>query len=675
MTGPGRPRASRWLALFLAGSALVAAVLGLPVASLAPVDRVAAAPAQTDEPPQASLRLVERAPWVGPEGTVRFVVAADGDVEGASVRIRLHAPLDDTEELARAASEDVGPRVFRSPPLALELLAPGPDGTRIVGLSTSPTSGDDFTARLTRPGVYPLVISLIGPDGEVLDELRTPVVRLGDEDDPLSAPSISVLVDVDAPPTLQPDGTRALPAGSLERLAPVSELLGAHPRLDLTVAAVPDTLDALVAEPDPAAAVLLDRLRGRDVLALPYLPLPLEALRDTDLIGLMPPLIDRGVTTLRDQLDTIPRRGVWDPATDLDADDAELLAEFGYDRILVPGADDEPAAGDDRPLVPAGPRPVADRSPLNGLVVDTELSADLAAPLSGGADAVHVLLAELVLRDDGRSSDVLVRPRGLAEGSALAALVDLLDREDAPVPVGGVGALTRFPELDAEPVTWTGPPGPDLTTIAPRILAVGPRLDTFSAIIDQRSSRADDLRLQIATAVAATGTDETRTEAIGAVEESLRDVFSAIRLTGQTDLNLTSRRGTLPIIVENDNPFTVDVLVRIRSDRLAFPAGEAFPLTVSGDGERIDVPVESLATGSVPVFVEVWTGDDRELLDSRQLNVRSTAISGVGLTLSLGALLVLVTWWFRNWRRSRRARAARGSPPDGTSPPRSRPMG
>ena len=158
----------------------------------------------------------------------------------------------------------------------------------------------------------------------------------------------------------------------------------------------------------------------------------------------------------------------------------------------------------------------------------------------------------------------------------------------------------------------------------------------------------------------ATGTTATgRTEAMDAAEAAVRAALDGVRLTGRTDLNLTSRRGTLPVTVENANPFPVDVLVRVRSDRLRFPDGGAITLQVEpSDVRRIDVPVEARATGSVPVFVELWTPDDRTQLDVLRLNVRSTAFSGVGLVLSFGAVLVLLTWWVRHIRATRRDRDA-----------------
>jgi hypothetical protein len=40
------------------------------------------------------------------------------------------------------------------------------------------------------------------------------------------------------------------------------------------------------------------------------------------------------------------------------------------------------------------------------------------------------------------------------------------------------------------------------------------------------------------------------------------------------------------------------------------------------------------------------------------VTVRSTAVSGIGYVLTIGAAGFLVAWWFRHWRRTRRERQA-----------------
>lgn len=545
-------------------------------------------------------------------------------------------------------------------------------------MRTSAEPVDGQTVQLVEPGVHPVVISLLAADGAVLDEIRTPLVRLGDEDADWDAPDLAVLLDVAAPPTLQPDGTRAIAPGELRHLARVGEVLAAHPDLGLSVAALPDTVDALGTLPDPAAATLLDRLEGQDLVAMPYLPLPVAELIDDGLGGLVAPLVERGGALLADRLDATPARGLWVGSADVGAEGGRLLAELGFDSVIVEPPEPERPDDEGPPLVPAGPRPAAGTGPLPGAVTDADLSALLARAAGDRADVAHLVLAELLLRAGetdgaGPPSAVLARPGDLTAQTVLDALLALLDAPDAPVRVGGLDLLDEVPDDDAEPIVPAPSPGPDLDQVAPRVLATAGQIDTFQSLIGIQSSRADDLRLQVATAIATTTPPDRRAAAMDVVEEVLGTAFGSVRLSGQTDLNLTSRRGTLPVTIENANPFPVDLVVRTRSDRLAFPDGGELPVTVeASDVLRIDVTVEALATGSVPVFVELVTPDGAVRLDERRLNVRSTAFSGVGLVLSFGALAVLVVWWVRNWRRTRHERALARDAGSGTTP---EPMG
>lgn len=647
--------------------ALVALVAALLLA-VAPV-----APAQTPSP-DASIDLVDRPPWVAPEDEAVFLVSTSGDLTGVTVQVEVFSALDSVEELAASATEDVGVRLSLSS-IGVGFLAPGPDGSQVVGLRVSAEAVDGATVQIVEPGVHPVVISLLGPDGEVLDAIRTPLVRLGDETAVWDAPDLAVLLDVAAPPSLQPDGTREIDADELVELARVGALLEAHPDLDLSVAALPDTVDALGTMPDPAAATLVERLAEHDPLSVPYLPLPVPSLVDQGLAGLIAPLVERGDALLADRLAVDPARGAWVSTPPEGTEGARLLADLGFDAVVIEGTPIEDDADSDEdedpaPLVDAGPRPIQGAGDLPGLVVDQKLSDELAAAAGDEVDAAHVALARLLLRpvedrgdDEDDAPTVLVRPDDLAPDPVLAGLLDLLDDPAAPVRAGGIDLLDTEVDADADPVEPVDASVPDLSEIAPRVLATAGQLDSYQGLIGPASSRADDLRLQVATAVATTTPPARRDAAMDTVEEALGTAFGSVRLGGERNLNLTSRRGTLPVTVENANPFPVDVVIRTTSDRLRFPDGRDLPVTVeAGDATRVDVPVEALATGSVPVSVELWTPDDSIRLDGRTLNVRSTAISGVGLLLSLGALLVLVVWWVRSWRRKRREAAPASGP-------------
>lgn len=651
----------------MTGRRVLVAVVALLLLAVTP-----AAPAQTP-PPDASIDLVDRPPWVAPEDEAVFLVATSGDLTGVTVQVEVFSALDSVEELAASATEDVGVRLSLSS-IGVGFLAPGPDGSQVVGLRVSADAVDGATVQIVEPGVHPVVISLLGPDGEVLDAIRTPLVRLGDETADWDAPELAVLLDIAAPPSLQPDGTREIAADELAELARVGALLEAHPDLDLSVAALPDTVDALGTMPDPAAATLVERLAEHDLLSVPYLPLPVPSLVEAGLAGLIAPLVERGDALLADRLAVDAARGAWVGTRPESTEGARLLADLGFDAVVIEGTpveDDEDDEDEDpATLIDAGPRPVKGAGDLPGLVVDPTLSDELAAAAGDEVDAAHVALARLLLRpvedrgdDEDDAPTVLVRPDDLAPDPVLAGLLELLDDPTAPMRAGGLDLLDTEVDADADPVEPVDASVPDLSEITPRVLAIAGQLDSYQGLIGPASSRADDLRLQVATAVATTTPPARRDAAMDTVEQALGTAFGSVRLGGERNLNLTSRRGTLPVTVENANPFPVNVVIRTTSDRLRFPDGRDLPVSVeAGDATRFDVPVEALATGSVPVSVELWTPDDRIRLDGRTLNVRSTAISGVGLLLSLGALLVLVVWWVRSWRRKRRDPAPASGP-------------
>ena len=240
------------------------------------------------------------------------------------------------------------------------------------------------------------------------------------------------------------------------------------------------------------------------------------------------------------------------------------------------------------------------------------------------------------------------------DDALIRTLVPLLADADTPVSIAALPSERS--ESDAEvaaPVTLPTGSADDLTPVADRYRELDARVATYDTFVGPGSGQIGALRARQLTSLADGLEDDERTALLDGIDEVVATAFGSIALTGQTDLNLTSRTGSLPIAVQNVGAEPVRVMVRIRSDRLRLPDGEEFEIVAGPDVTRIDIPVEALATGSVPTFVEVRTPDGVIVLDERQLNVRSTAVSGVGLALSLGALAVLAVWWVRTWRRSR----------------------
>lgn len=94
--------------------------------------------------------------------------------------------------------------------------------------------------------------------------------------------------------------------------------------------------------------------------------------------------------------------------------------------------------------------------------------------------------------------------------------------------------------------------------------------------------------------------------------------------------------------------------MRVRSPRLSFPDGTRQSLDLRPGVNRIDINVGVRTSGEFPLTVELATPDDQRVITKSEIRVRSTIFSGVGVILSIGALLTLLLWWVQTHRRSRR---------------------
>ena len=142
------------------------------------------------------------------------------------------------------------------------------------------------------------------------------------------------------------------------------------------------------------------------------------------------------------------------------------------------------------------------------------------------------------------------------------------------------------------------------------------------------------------------------------VGAQIASVTSEIVAPLQQFVTLTSQSGKIPLNLENRSQIPVRVHVVLDSDKLEFPDGNVIDTVLpSAATTRLDVEVTTRASGAFPLSVSVRSPDDILDITSTQFTVRSTAISGVGLVLSIGAGAFLLIWWARHFRKTRRARA------------------
>lgn len=128
-------------------------------------------------------------------------------------------------------------------------------------------------------------------------------------------------------------------------------------------------------------------------------------------------------------------------------------------------------------------------------------------------------------------------------------------------------------------------------------------------------------------------------------------------------VTLTSSSGQVPLNLENRLDVTAVVRVRMSSLKLDFPEGEVVTDIVLDPARTrtIELPVETRASGAFPLDVTISSADGALPVATTEYTVRSTAVSGIGLALSIGAGLFLLVWWARHFRTARRARQLVGA--------------
>jgi hypothetical protein len=154
--------------------------------------------------------------------------------------------------------------------------------------------------------------------------------------------------------------------------------------------------------------------------------------------------------------------------------------------------------------------------------------------------------------------------------------------------------------------------------------------------------------------------DPTRQTYLDGADARIDDQLGQITTEAQTIVTLTSRNGAIPLTINNGLDYPVQVRVTLDSDKLEFPEGSVIdPVQLPPRvPTRVDVPVRARASGAFKLEATITSpgGSTATALriTSGQFNVRSTAVSGVGLVLTVAAGLFLLLWWGRHFRKTRR---------------------
>lgn len=625
-------------------------------------------PVAAQDVPGVTVELTDQTAVVAPGGTFAVGLRLDGVPGDGSVEVVIHQRVRSRSELAQSMEgEGLRSEAYRTA-IPLTSLGTDADGTRRLALPLAVTSGP----LLRTEGVYPVEVVAQDAAGTPLTSLITHLIVPPEEGDDAPPLGVAVVADIGAPPALQPDGTAVVDRGAVQDMTELVAGLSGAPDVPATLAIRPETLDALAGSGEPGDAELVASLRattaGRDVLALPYVPVSPDALASADLLDELGHQHDRGRAVLTDVLAVDPVDTVAIAPADLGAEGLGVLAFTGVEGLVVSDGQVAPLGAGlvsfslAQPFLLAGPEERT-AGAVQALATDPILLERLDADGSPGL-AVSRLLAELALLRLEKPSVARSVVLPVGGGTSAALLQGLLEGLDVGLPFAPVGLDAAFdlatPLLDGGgnqldrsllPTEETPIPAAE----AQSIRAARAHLDTFAGLLGSAQDRIAPLGRHLLLASADGLSADDRRAQVATVETAIDAVTDQVSSPASFTLTLTAREGTIPLTIRNGSGLPLHVTVHLRSDKLEFPEGDTIDLVLTEESQRIPISVETRSTGAFPLEIDITSPDGQRRLSVSRYTVRSTAVSGAGLVLSVGAGVFLVVWWARHWRRTRRS--------------------
>jgi hypothetical protein len=629
---------------------LVAALLTLGIA-LGPAPTAGARAAQASGP---TLTLVDQTTWLQDGDPFSATVRVTDAPAGSSIAVVAHGVLQSRGEFQESLAGELGSVAYEGDPAPVRVPPTGGNVEVVI-----PAEAD------LGQGVRPVAIQLRDADGEVLASLVTylTMVRRTEGLTPLS---VAVVLDIASPPALQPDGSVVMSTEALDRIEERVTALEQVPDVPWTVAPRPETVDSL-AGLDERGLNLLDRLdrvtNDLPVLARPFTDIDIAALMDADLVSELNNQAEAGANVVRTRLHSEPAPEIWLVPGTIGEPAATLLNQVGVGHAIVDREAVAQAPGMTDTRVPEQPVRLGESGPV-AMVNDGTLAARLTGQ-EGVLDAQRFVaeLAAAWLEQPAVPRGVVVRVPADADldPDVLArALTDLADPKAAEA-IDPVTASDIFgvPPIDADSPPVATPAGHAPTAdLAPLSTRLQQARGSIAGIAGVRSD-ADLARSLEHSLLLATGIDtpdDQRNLYIRRVTTELSKIEGLVDAPDEFRITLTSRSGSVPLNLTNSSDGEIPVRIELQSDQLDFPDGDVMLETLEPGATRIDIPVRVLASGAFPLDIRVTTQDGSVELEETRFDIRSTAVSGVGLVLSVGAVLVLAIWWLRNWRATVRSR-------------------
>jgi hypothetical protein len=638
----------------------------------------AQSPTTSSTAPGASgrLRLADQTVWVAANGRYDLRLAVDRveDPSAVEVTIRVYGAVQFRSGFV-SSLDARGLRAAVAPAVTTPL-GPVSDSSGTVGiafrLGGETVDPAEHVLPPLGPGVYPVVATLRSTaTGATVNRLVTHLVRVDPElEQPLEVAWVQRLGVQPAP---------ASGAGSPADQRRIDALRRLTTALDET--GLPFTLQlhgaGFAGLGDGALQALLPRLQATitrgQLLAAPYAPVDVSALVAAGLADELGDQREQGDQLVRQLTGTEGDPRTWAADTPVTAAAVDRLRQLGVTRLVVPETGLKALAG----RLTGGatltrPFALGDAGGGGLTAIASDPGTDRYFTEDDAVLGAHHLLADLAVveRDrPGTPRGVVIRPPASWPGDA-----DFL-------AVIGAGLGTGAPALRAvtlerlladvppltdgrRPVVREAPSLPTTALPGRAVIAARNAVRAVSEVAGVGSEPATTLRRLVLVGESSTLTTAERRTFLDEASAAARAVTDHIRVDADARYRLTAREGRIPVAVVNDNPFPVRVSLDLSAEKLEFTAAPGTERTrqriadiaIPASGRRtLVVQVRVRTSGDFPLHATLRSPAGDVILARSRFAITSTAVSGVGAVLSVGALLFLAVWWFRHWRRARAA--------------------
>jgi len=616
------------------------------------------------------LRLVQQTPFVGPSGT--FTVQVDtGDLPTTTgLRLVIYTEVTSRSRLDRTiAGEQLGSALFSTPKTAVGGTLPTALSLPTAEQWPAPSGG----TVLSESGVYPVLIEATDSKGATVDSIVTHLVRLPAITTATTPLSLAATVTIDAPLSVADDGTPSVTAEHRTRASEQFRVLSEASATPLSLAATPFLIQTLAETGDPS---IRRPAQERQTLSRPFVAVDAGSLEAAGRGTTITQEYAVGDAVLSSIFESTPDSRILVLDSSVTPAALSRLAQLGTQAVVIQSSQIRSA------VVSEGAAALTNRFLIeseNGTSFSAIANDDVASSrfvfTEDSVLGAHHAIAELVMLHEeqpGPSRGVALTIPATTSVSALSAFLSALQNVDGassgstgsavlqPVSLDGLFNQVAMATTNQRPIvrSWTSDEPDDLGEYAGLLEHAQWELIGLRSMLPTGADLIAPIEQAVLASAETSLEPALRSAVLQQAADQQRALTASISLPEDQKVTLTSSSGKIPLVLTNALPVEALVRITVTSPKLEFPNGTTYEIALAASSTtRTDIEVTTKASGAFPLDVAVASAGGGLPVTSSRIDVRSTAISGFGVFISVAAGVFLLIWWGRHFRHSRRARA------------------